>query len=227
MSVPGKKCAANSVAAVYCAYTCSRFQVPQFQGTFQTHQWSAEITETNVPLDADASIWSSALRHKVLTSVRCPGRSTENIRVASGVSSLDLVGSGILYTSRAFDDSATKSCRVTSQSHTVFEWVDTNLNTRFRCNFLGAKIEGSNFCARSNHKVRSEKINHIDLLVIIHSILHDIINIFPFFVAFPLLFCALFPSSLFLSDFLLSSDTKDFDGSVMRLNSKEWLRWVE
>lgn len=37
MSVSWKECAANSVAAVYCAYTCCRFQVPQFQGTFQTH----------------------------------------------------------------------------------------------------------------------------------------------------------------------------------------------
>lgn len=61
------------------------------------------------PFDADASIRSSELRHKDRTSARCPGKSTLNKRVASGISSLDFAGGGTVYTSRALVFKATNN----------------------------------------------------------------------------------------------------------------------
>lgn len=45
------------------------------------------LSVTSIPFEADAKSISSELRLKVRTSVRCPGRSTEKARVASGVES--------------------------------------------------------------------------------------------------------------------------------------------
>lgn len=69
---------------------------------------SSNFTTNHTPLDAEARIWSSELRHRLRTSVLWPGRSTVWVRVTSGGSSLLLAG-GTLYTSIALDDSAVKS----------------------------------------------------------------------------------------------------------------------
>lgn len=48
------------------------------------------------PFEAEARSRSSELKLNARTSVLCPGRSTVNKRVASGVPSFDFVGWGIL-----------------------------------------------------------------------------------------------------------------------------------
>jgi hypothetical protein len=48
------------------------------------------------PFEAEAKSRSSELRLSARTSVLCPGKSTVNIRVDSGLSSFDFVGWGML-----------------------------------------------------------------------------------------------------------------------------------
>jgi hypothetical protein len=62
------------------------------------------------PFEAEAKSRSSELKLNVRTSVLCPGKSTVKMRVASGVPSFNLVGWGMLWTSRAFDARAVRSC---------------------------------------------------------------------------------------------------------------------
>ena len=61
-----------------------------------------------VPFEAEPSNMSSELNERVRISVLCPGKSREQSFVGSGGFSLERVGGGMLWTSRAFEASARK-----------------------------------------------------------------------------------------------------------------------